>query len=335
MSWRRVFSVGAAGLACVALLTCVMKASHANSGETTLDPAAWGTDHVGKALPDYITGGECLFCHRDDIGPRWQADSHRATINEAPPDSPPMKALREAMGGEIAGEVAYLLGDKQRVRYLKPNGRYGQVAMLSTEWAPNRDGGELLNKGEPTWDNDLFANNCAGCHATAVDPEIKAFSGISHDCFVCHGVVPQEHTGKPELAFLAKNRHDTAALTISICAQCHIRTGKSRSTGLPYPNTFVAGDNLFKDYEVELSDEAINALNVGDRHVLQNVRDVVLYGKEDVTCITCHDIHDNSSRRHRLLKRYGMSDSCALCHTDANDWPSVRTYEVHSDRCQY
>ena len=34
-----------------------------------LDPAAWGSDHVGKPVPEYVTGDECLFCHRDDVGP--------------------------------------------------------------------------------------------------------------------------------------------------------------------------------------------------------------------------------------------------------------------------
>src|SRR5689334_7839434 len=29
-----------------------------------LDPSAWGSDHVGKALPEFITSDECLFCHR-------------------------------------------------------------------------------------------------------------------------------------------------------------------------------------------------------------------------------------------------------------------------------
>ena len=33
-----------------------------------LNPAAWGSDHVGRPLPEYVTGEECLFCHRKDVG---------------------------------------------------------------------------------------------------------------------------------------------------------------------------------------------------------------------------------------------------------------------------
>src|SRR5437867_3363684 len=31
------------------------------------DPA-WGSDHIGKPLPEFASGDECLFCHRD-VGP--------------------------------------------------------------------------------------------------------------------------------------------------------------------------------------------------------------------------------------------------------------------------
>ena len=58
-----------------------------------------------------------------------------------------------------------------------------------------------------------------------------------------------------------------------------MRTGKSRSSGLPYPNNFVAGDNLFRDFRVDLTEMAIQKLNPADRHVQENVRDVVLLGE--------------------------------------------------------
>jgi hypothetical protein len=42
--------------------------------------------------------------------------------------------------------------------------------------------------------------------------------------------------------WLSKKRATTVRAITSICAQCHVRYGKSRSTGLPYRNTFIAGD---------------------------------------------------------------------------------------------
>ena len=48
-----------------------------------LDPAAWGTDHVGQPLPEYMESGECLFCHRTEVGVTWGDNKHNRTIREA------------------------------------------------------------------------------------------------------------------------------------------------------------------------------------------------------------------------------------------------------------
>ncbi|MDP7204719.1 MAG: hypothetical protein QGH11_04065, partial [Pirellulaceae bacterium] len=44
------------------------------------DPAAWGSDHVGEAVPEYMTGDECLFCHRKKIGASWSKNPHQTTV---------------------------------------------------------------------------------------------------------------------------------------------------------------------------------------------------------------------------------------------------------------
>ena len=36
--------------------------------------------HIGKALPDYVTGDECLFCHRRDIASGWKVNAHQLTL---------------------------------------------------------------------------------------------------------------------------------------------------------------------------------------------------------------------------------------------------------------
>ena len=62
------------------------------------------------------------------------------------------------------------------------------------------------------------------------------------------------------------------------------------------------------------------------------VRDVVLLGKESTTCLTCHDVHTGSSKKHREL---AVVDSCQHCHPAGDPIKSHKTYEVHSQRCQY
>lgn len=131
---------------------------------------------------------------------------------------------------------------------------------------------------------------------------------------------------------LAPGRDDSPDVVTSICAQCHVRTGRSRSTGLPYPNQFVPGDNLFRDFEVDLSDPALERVAPGDRHVLENVRAVAVEGRRETTCLTCHRLHQPSTAAHRRLR---IEDSCTTCHRKGGARWLTPTYEDRSEVCDY
>ena len=241
------------------LSTCwILLAATILSAQTRLDPAAWGSDHAGKPVPEFVHGDECLFCHRNDIGPGWQKNAHGIAVRQREDAADLVKKLNPPAG------VEFLLGSRNHVRLLKKAG-YGKFAILSP-------------KGE--WDENKFADRCAGCHSTAVDPQSRAFAAFGLDCYTCHGVVDLEHTADTAKMWLSKKRRDDPKAIESICAQCHLRDGKSRSTGLPYADNFMAGDNLFKDYQVDFSKAEDEKLNPGDRHVLRNVRDVVVNGSD-------------------------------------------------------
>ena len=298
-----------------------------------LDPAAWGGDHVGQPVPEYATGDECLFCHRK-TGATWNANRHNRTVRPFDPDSPAGKALKQSPAKSFADAVKFVLGDRQRQRYLRPSKEYGKLELLSTQWVPPRDGkpGKLVSTGRPHWDETRFGDSCAGCHATAVDTRQKAFSALSLDCFVCHGAVPAEHAKKPALAHLSPKRKDEARVVTSICAQCHLRSGTSKETGRPYPTNFVAGDNLFRDFQADLSDEALRAASSADRHVMENVRDVVVFGREGVTCLSCHDVHGRSGKKHH---RVPQSGGCLTCHNADGPKRDRKPFTNSSKTCGY
>ncbi len=304
------------------------------AGKKPLDPAAWGADHVGQPVPLYMEGGECLFCHRHQVGVTWDTNKHNRTIRDAEPKEPAMVALRDdAATKRLADEVQLLLGDTRAERFLKRGEAYGHADLLSVKATFGRGRRARLEATEKLqWDADAFALQCAGCHATAVDPETHAFATVSLDCYACHGDAPAEHANEPELMPLAKARHDSPAAVTSICASCHVRFGKSKSTGLPYATNFVAGDNLFKDFEVDWSVLDDKKLNPADAHVLENVRDVVVNGETSMTCLTCHDVHPGTSAKHRELP---VVQYCQHCHTGSNPIKGHKNYAVHSERCQY
>ncbi len=299
-----------------------------------LDPAAWGADHVGQPAPQFMESGECLFCHRIDVGITWAGNKHNRTVREPQADEPAMVALRaDARTKPFADDVQLILGDTRAQRFLKRDKAYGKLDLLSTTAAMGRGRRPRLESIERVhWDDQAFATACAGCHTTAVDPQTHAFAAVSLDCFACHGDGPAEHSNDPKLMPLAKARADSAAVVTSVCASCHVRFGKSKTSGLPYPTNFVAGDNLFKDFQVDFGRADDEKMNPADRHVMANVRDVVVEGIETVTCLSCHDVHAGSTKKHRALK---TQQSCMMCHDAGAPISGHKTYTVHSERCQY
>jgi len=221
-------------------------------------------DHVGLPVPEYATGEECLFCHRNDVGPEWPKNSHAWTTR--PVGEPPAV-------GALPSDATHVIGGVNAYMGLKQIG-YGQFALYSTR--------------NQTWQSGVFEQRCAGCHTTAVDPQTLRFATSGLDCVVCHGVVPAEHTTNGALAWFGKNHRGAPRLEVAICAQCHLRGGKSASSGRPYPNNFFAGDDLFIDYQVDLRKDV--GLDRNDAHGYLKTR-AVLEGKSDRTCADCHKVH--------------------------------------------
>ncbi len=306
-------------------------------GSDRLDPAAWGADHVDQPVPDYITGDECLFCHRDPIGETWPENPHQRTVRPAS-DAPEAITLlsKDPRTTEAAVDVDYVLGETRMIRFLREAVAYGSFEMLETACRPERfDAHAALIHPDPAgaiWNPSSFNRDCAGCHATGVDPETMAVSDLGLDCYTCHGDSTLAHAADPSQMILAEARNDPPRVVASICGQCHIRTGTSRSTGRPFAANFVAGDNLFRDLDVDLSNEAIQRLGPGDGHVLQNIRAIVVEGREQVTCLSCHGVHQPETVRHHEVAEGPI---CLTCHEPDRPRSEPRPFEVHNRICGY
>src|SRR6185369_4242204 len=125
-----------------------------DTGQKKLDPTAWGSSHAGKPVPEFVHGDECLFCHRNDIGPGWQKNAHGIAVRQREDAADLVNKLNPP------ADVEFFLGSRHHTHFLKKAG-YGKFAILSP-------------KGE--WDQNRFADRCAGCHSTAVDPQSRAFA---------------------------------------------------------------------------------------------------------------------------------------------------------------
>src|SRR5262245_54595568 len=191
----------------------------------TVNPAAWGGNHVGKPIPDFVHGDECLFCHRNDIGSTWQKNSHGVTVRQRE-DAPDLKDIVKGVAAlsKLEPEIEYFMGSRNRVRLMKKDG-YGRFALLSSQAVLKPDRSvprqveRWIDSDKPSWDRDRFASACAGCHTTAVDAKTKAFAAYGLDCYTCHGDVDMKHTSDTSLVWLSKKRRSDVLAVTSICAQ--------------------------------------------------------------------------------------------------------------------
>jgi hypothetical protein len=257
-----------------ALLLASLAAAAAEQGDTAA---------LAQSIADYPTGDSCLFCHRNEIGSTWLVNAHAWTVRPVgePPEVSPLPA-----------DATHVIG-KERFRPLKQNG-YGKFA--------------LRTLGNTSWQADVFEKQCAGCHTTAVNPQTGEFSSIALDCYSCHGNVPEDHATRKGTALLSRTRPNADKEVISICGSCHLRGGRSKTSGRPYPYAYVAGDDLFKDFQVDLQHDAKAQIDDSDSHVYLKTR-AVMQGGSEKSCVDCHRIHGLPEARQKDGKHFSE-----VCH---------------------
>ena len=153
----------------------------------------------------------------------------------------------------------------------------------------------LETTDKPHWDTETFATACAGCHTTAVDPETHAFATVSLDCFTCHGDAPGRARQRPQAdaagqgpqGFAGRGHLDLRARATFASASRSRAACRIRPTS--WPATICS-----RTFRSTSARPTIPKLNPADRHVLENVRDVVLFGQR------IDDLPELPRRAHRL-----------------------------------
>lgn len=314
-----------------ALLALAVLAAPSGCRSKEAKPPPAGGEPVAS-IPEYMSGDECLFCHREKVGVSWQGNAHRSTVREAAAGDPALLALASS-GNEKPGGVDFLLGGKRLARFLRKK-EYGRLELLSTAWTPDeaKGKGRLIEAGKRHWDRKKFSRDCGGCHATGFDSSELRFMDISIDCYACHGDVDRSHANDPKRVFLAAGRSDSKKTLSSACAQCHARGGRSRSTKLPFPNNFIAGRDLFVDFEVDTSPGALRSASKTDQHILESIRDVSSAMPGALSCLDCHQVHPGSTRKHRRLSPGAY---CESCHGKGKPGRVQWSRDVHNETCGY
>ena len=125
-------------------------------------------------------------------------------------------------------EIVYTLGSEWKQQYLKKEGDKlivlpAQYNVTSGKWVPYFPDAP----GKRDWFTE-----CAGCHATGVDPEQKTFVDMGIGCEACHGPGGNHVEAVPGYGIptIIKADRLTPAQASQICGSCHTR-GRDKEGG--------------------------------------------------------------------------------------------------------
>ncbi len=231
----------------------------------------------------------------------------------------------------VKSEIAYTLGSQWKQQYLKKQGKDlivlpAQYNVFTGEW-------KAYFPDEPAKRN--WFNECAGCHATGIDPERKTFVEMGVACEACHGPGSNHVEAIPgfEIPTIIQASRLTPALAAQICGSCHTG-GRDKRGKYAYPVEYqihkgVGNIRLYFNEFNKQDNPELFWPSGESRHSNQQYLDWKQseHAKVGVTCITCHDVHRSKSALQavgevpnplvviRSKTRLFEDQLCKSCHT--------------------
>jgi hypothetical protein len=196
-------------------------------------------------------------------------------------------------------EIAYTLGSQWRQQYLKKEG--DDLIVLPASYHFPTDKWTSYQPDQP--EKRKWWAECAGCHATGVDPEKKTFVEAGVACEACHGPGSNHVEAIPgfEIPTIISASRLNAGLSAQICGSCHTR-GRDKTGKYAYPvdyQTHKGEANLrlyFKEVSRTNGDEAKYFWPSGEsKYSNQQYLDWKQseHAKVGVVCATCHSVHQS------------------------------------------
>lgn len=196
-------------------------------------------------------------------------------------------------------DVDYVLGSQWKQQYLKKEG--DDLIVLPAQY------NVFTGQWKPYFRNDSaqrdWFRNCAGCHATGVNPEKKEFTEMGVACEACHGPGSNHVEAVPgyEIPTIISASRLTPMLAAQICGSCHTR-GKDKTGKYAYPVDYQThkGEANMRLYfeQVDGEDHSRYFWPSGEsRYSNQQYLDWQKseHAKVGVTCVTCHSVHKSRS----------------------------------------
>jgi hypothetical protein len=286
-----------------------------------------------RAGATFVGSETCKKCHERTYL-EWRTSLHSRMMRDVKLE--PLANIGDfSVPSEIRtfakSEIAYTLGSQWKQQYLKKQGKDlivlpAQYNVFTGEW-------KAYFPDEPAKRN--WFKECAGCHATGVDPERKIFVEMGVACEACHGPGRNHVEAIPgfEIPTIIQASRLTPALAAQICGSCHTG-GRNKKGKYAYPAEYqiqkgVGNIRLYFNEFNKQDNPELFWPSGESRHSNQQYLDWKQseHAKVGVTCITCHDVHRSKSALQavgevpnplvviRSKTRLFEDQLCKSCHT--------------------
>jgi hypothetical protein len=245
----------------------------------------------------FVGSETCKRCHERTFL-EWKTSLHSRMMRDARLD--PLANIGDFESPSDVrdfgkSDVDFTLGSQWKQQYLKKEGDDlivlpAQYNVFSGEW-------KAYFPKEPA--KRQWFGECAGCHATGVDPEKKTFVEMGVACEACHGPGSNHVEAVPgyEIPTIIQASRLTPALAAQICGSCHTR-GRDKSEKYAYSVDYQEhkGEGNIRLYFNEVDPEKDSNYfwpsgesSYSNQQYLDWKQSE--HAKVGVTCITCHDVH--------------------------------------------
>ena len=245
----------------------------------------------------FVGSETCKRCHERTFL-EWKTSLHSRMMRDARID--PLAIIGDFESPNdirnfTKDDIEFTLGSQWKQQYLMKEG--DDLIVLPAQY--NVFAGEWKAYFPEEQTKRQWYAQCAGCHATGVDPQKKSFVEMGVACEACHGPGSNHVEAEPgfEIPTIIQASRLTPALAAQICGSCHTRgRDKSGQYGYPAANQEHKGEGNIRLYFNEVDpDENSNYFWPSGESKYSNQQYLDWkqseHAKVGVTCITCHDVH--------------------------------------------
>jgi len=284
----------------------------------------------------FVGSETCKKCHERTYL-EWKTSLHSRMMRDVKTD-PLANIGNFDMPSDIRtftkDEIAYTLGSQWRQQYLKKQG--DDLIVLPASYHFNTD------KWTPYYADETekrdWWKECAGCHATGVDPAKKTFIEMGVACEACHGPGSNHVEAIPgfEIPTIISAARLNTALSAQICGSCHTRGRQKNGGAYAYPVKYQTHKG---EANLQLYFDEVNPAHEHDakyfwpsgesKYSNQQYLDWKQseHAKVGVVCATCHSVHqsrtgitanlDSSNLLMAIRSKTRLFEDrlCKSCHT--------------------